>query len=106
MLESLRYALTLFFLWSAKWSPQWQAVLIPLILLNYPSRGGVLLILLIGLIGFVEYPLLFAHTGGEIPAATLPIFALLIIARTLLLMGFAVGLYQRLQNPGVGTDYA
>src|SRR5258708_30743723 len=59
LIAFLALTITLFFLWSAHWSPQWPAVLTPLILLTYPSRGGVLLILLIRLVGFVEYPLLF-----------------------------------------------
>ncbi|MEP7284210.1 MAG: hypothetical protein ABI947_00420 [Chloroflexota bacterium] len=89
--------ITLFYLWSQSWSPQWQVVLIPLILLNFPSRSGVLLCLLLAFISFVEYPVLFSHTGGAIPPSILLLFALLIIARTLLLIGFAVALYQRLR---------
>ncbi len=88
----------LFYLWSPNWSPQWQVMLIPLILLNYPNRNGVLLCLALGFVSFIEYPLLFAHTpNGEIAAGSVPIFIALILTRTVLLTGFSVGLYRKLR---------
>jgi glycosyl transferase family 87 len=93
---------TIFFLWSQGWSPQWQMFLVPLILLNYPTRDGVLTCLALALISFVEYPLLFsrtAETGGAIAPAQLPIFTAIILLRTALLIGFAVALYRRLRIP-------
>jgi hypothetical protein len=92
--------ITVFFLWSQGWSPQWQMVLVPLILLNYPTRDGVLIGLTLSFISFAEYPLLFsrtAETGGAISAAQLPIFTVLILLRTALLIGFGVALYCRLR---------
>ncbi len=91
-----------FFLWSQGWSPQWQMVLVPLILLNFPTRDGVLVCLVLAFVSFAEYPLLFsrtAETGGAISAAQLPIFSALILLRTALLVGFAVALYRRLRAP-------
>ncbi len=93
--------ITLFFLWSQGWSPQWLMVLIPLILLNYPTRQGVLFCLLLTLGSFIEYPLFFSHNAdpnGAIVAAQIPPFALLVIARTALLIVFAVALYRRLRT--------
>ncbi|MBX3081063.1 MAG: DUF2029 domain-containing protein [Anaerolineae bacterium] len=90
-----------FFLWSQGWSPQWQMVLVPLILLNFPTRSGVLTALMLSLVSFIEYPLLFMRTGdtgGAISGAQLPIFAVLIAIRTLILIGLAVGLYQLLRQ--------
>ncbi len=92
---------TLFFLWSQGWSPQWQMVLVPLILLNFPTRDGVLIGLVLALISFGEYPLLFsrtAATGGAIGPGQLPTFATIICVRTLLLAGFAFALYRRLRT--------
>src|SRR5258708_4804576 len=87
----------LFYLWSPNWSPQWQVTLIPLILLNFPSRNGVMLVLGLGFVSFIEYPVLFARTNGEISGPLLPIFVLLILIRTVMLIGFAVALYRRLR---------
>ncbi len=87
----------LFYLWSPNWSPQWQVTLIPLILLNFPSRNGVMLVLGLGFVSFIEYPVLFARTNGEISGPLLPIFVLLILIRTIMLICFALGLYRRLR---------
>lgn len=93
--------ITLFFLWAQGWSPQWQTTLIPLILLNFPTRAGVLSCLALSLVSFIEYPVLFMRTGetsGVISGAQLPLFAALVIARTILLAGFAFALYRVLRQ--------
>ncbi|HVO41347.1 MAG TPA: glycosyltransferase 87 family protein [Aggregatilineales bacterium] len=93
--------ITLFFLWSQGWSPQWLVILIPLILVNFPSRHGVLAILLLSGLSFVEYPLLFSRTGetgGAISGTQIPLFAMLVLARTALLVGLAVALYSQLRT--------
>lgn len=89
----------LFFLWAQGWSPQWVLTLIPLILLNFPSREGVLVCLLISLASFAEYPVLFMHTDpatGEITGGQMPSYVTLILARTALLAALVVALYRRL----------
>jgi hypothetical protein len=91
--------LILFFLWAQGWSPQWVLTLIPLILLNFPHREGVLLCLLISVASFVEYPVLFMHTGpmgGEITGNLVPPYVMLILVRTALLVALAVALYRQL----------
>jgi hypothetical protein len=96
---------TIFFLWSQGWSPQWQMVLVPLILLNFPNRDGVLACLMLAALSFVEYPMLFLRTGdtgGAISGQQLTTFTLIIVLRTLLLIGFAVVLYRRLRTSVVG----
>jgi hypothetical protein len=97
----------LFFLWAQGWSPQWVLILIPLILLNFPDRGGVLLCLLISLGSFVEYPVLFmrtAQTGGVISGNQVPAYVSLIVVRTALLIALVVALYRQLV--GTGEVYA
>lgn len=92
--------ITIFFLWSQGWSPQWLMVLIPLLLLNFPDRNGVLISLLLMLGSFIEYPLLFARTAetaGAISAAQLPIFTALILLRTAILIGVSMALYRSLR---------
>ncbi len=100
--------ITLFFLWAQGWSPQWQATLIVLILLNFPTRDGVLACLALGLDSFFEYPVLFEQTGaagGVISAQQLPLYTLLILTRTGLLIGFAFALYRRLRVPAAPEPF-
>ncbi len=96
----LSITLVIFMLWSHGWSPQWVVVLLPFILLNFPTRIGVLgaVTLMIGT--FIEYPLLFrygAESGNLISEAYRLPFALMIVARTLFLGGFAAALMGKLQ---------
>ncbi len=94
--------LLIFFLWAQGWSPQWLALIIPLVLLNFPSRGGVLVLLLLSLVAFTEYPLLFVRTGdsGGVIAGPLVLpFITLILVRTLMLIGIVVGLVGILRRP-------
>jgi len=51
----------IFLLWSKGWSPQWQQMLVPLILLLHPGRPGVLLALALALICFLEWPVLLSR---------------------------------------------
>ncbi len=95
--------LLLFFLWSQGWSAQWLALLIPLVLLCFPTRLGVLLLLLLSFMIFAEYPLLFIRTGnpyGLIAGALRPPFIALVIGRTAILAGLAMTLYAGLRRPG------
>lgn len=90
---------TLFFLWAQGWSPQWNVTLVPLILLSFPTRNGVLACLLLGGVSFLEYPVLFMQTGeagGEIAGALLLPYVAAILMRTGLLVGVSVALYRRL----------
>ena len=88
----------IFFLWSQGWSPQWTLTLAPLILLNFPTRDGVLACLVIGFTSFVEYPVLFMQAGetGEISGNLMLPFITMILIRTGILSGLVVALYQRL----------
>jgi len=100
--------LVLFFLWAHGWSPQWILTLTPLILLNFPSRDGVLVCLALAFSGFVEYPVLFMRTGdtgGEISGALVIPYIAIILLRTGLLVGVVVALYQRLTR-GVSDEAA
>ncbi len=92
--------LLVFFLWSQGWSVQWLALLIPLILLCFPTRPGILILLLLSFMIFTEYPLLHLRAGnpyGLITGALRPPFIALVIGRTVILAGLAVTLYTRLR---------
>lgn len=91
----------IFFLQSQGWSVQWLAQIIPLVLLSFPTRNGVQILILLSLIAFAEYPFLFIRTGdtgGTITGELVLPFALLVIMRTLILAGIAVALYRVLRQ--------
>lgn len=96
----LSMTIVIFTLWSQGWSPQWVILLLPLILLNFPSRLGVLAAVTFMVGTFIEYPLLFRYgaESGNIIGETyrLP-FAMLILARTTFLTGFAWALMGKLK---------
>ncbi len=94
----------IFFLQAQGWSPQWLVQIIPLVLLCFPTRNGVLMVLLLSLVTFAEYPFLFIRTGdtgGEIAGALLSPFIILVLVRTGMLVGLCVALYQRLRQEPV-----
>lgn len=77
-----------------------MAQIVPLLLLCFPTRDGVTLVVLLSLLVFAEYPFLFIRTGdtgGVISSdALLTPFRGLVIGRTLILVGVCVALYRRL----------
>lgn len=73
----------LFLLWSKGWSPQWQMMLFPLVLLAFPGRNGVLFCVLFGMLNFLEWPILLSR--GMIGWLWLTVSI-----RTVLLLGLAV----------------
>ena len=52
----------IFFLWSKGWSPQWQVLLFPLLLLVLPLRRSLLFILVLSFVNLAERPVL--HSRG------------------------------------------
>ena len=57
--------LVLFFLWSKGWSPQWQTLLFPLLLLVLPLRRSVLFILVLSFVNLAEWPVLLSRGMNE-----------------------------------------
>jgi len=77
--------LCLFFLWSKGWSPQWQVMLIPLILLVFPNGHGVLYCLVLGFVNFLEWPIILSRGLNRLLIVTVPLRTLLVL---LLLLEF------------------
>jgi hypothetical protein len=50
-----------FFLWNKGWSPQWQALLFPLVLLALPLRRSVLFILVLSFVNLAEWPVFLSR---------------------------------------------
>ncbi|MFW5691254.1 MAG: glycosyltransferase 87 family protein [Chloroflexota bacterium] len=97
----------IFFLQAQGWSPQWLAQILPLVLLAFPTRNGVLVTVLLSFLTFSEYPLLFIRTGdtgGVVEGALRGPFAALIIGRTLLLVAICVALYGVLRQEPVPDE--
>lgn len=95
--------LLIFYLQSQGWSPQWLTQIIPLVLLVFPTRTGVLITIVLSLLAFAEYPFLFARTGdtdtpGVISGALFSPWVGIIIARTLLLVGVCFAFYGKLRQ--------
>lgn len=93
--------LLIFFLQAQGWSPQWLVQIIPLVLLCFPTRNGILMVVMLSLVTFAEYPFLFIRTGdtdGEITGALVMPFVILVLTRTAFLAGICVALYQKLRQ--------
>lgn len=70
----------LFHLWSKGWSPQWGMTLIPLMLLSFPNRRGLFLVLALSGLVFLEWPVAFALSCKGL-------YACVVIMRTLVFIG-------------------
>jgi hypothetical protein len=100
-------ALLIFFLQAQGWSPQWLMQIAPLLLLCFPDRTGMLGLLLLTGTVFIEYPFLFIRTGdtgGVIAGSLVMPFTVLVMARTLILIGFAIALYVDLRRERAARD--
>lgn len=75
-----------FFLWSRGWSPQWQMLLLPFILLGLPLGQAVLFSLALGFVNFLEWPVLLSRGWFWSLWLTVPL-------RTLLILLLAVAFY-------------
>lgn len=97
----LTITLLIFFLQAQGWSPQWLAQLLPLLLLCFPTRDGILGLVILCLAVFAEYPFLWMRTGdsgGVVTGSLMMPYSILVVARTILLAGFGFGLYRRLRQ--------
>ncbi|MCS6836045.1 MAG: hypothetical protein NZ750_08515 [Anaerolineae bacterium] len=92
-----------FYLQSQGWSPQWLSQIIPLTLLVFPSRDGVLTVVMLSVLAFVEYPFLFIRTGdaGGVFQPSHPSFSLwvlVVLARSAILVGLGWAFYRKLRQ--------
>jgi hypothetical protein len=100
--------LLIFYLQSQGWSPQWLVQILPLILLVFPTRDGVLIGVVLSLLAFAEYPFLFVRTGDTgglmLPGTSLFLpWVLTVLLRTGLLVMVAVMFYGKLRQIGRST---
>ena len=75
--------LVIFFLWSKGWSPQWQTLLFPLLLLVLPLQRSVLFILVLSFVNLAEWPVLLSRGLNQWLYLTVPLrtglFVLLLV---------------------------
>lgn len=79
----------IFHLWSKGWSPQWAGTLIPLFLLAFPGRNGLIIVLALTGIIWIEWPLAAAFDSHVLLGFS-------ILARTGLFVGVGWMLGKRL----------
>jgi len=79
MISFLGLTLSMFFLWSPGWSPQWVLYLLPLILLVLPEREAILMALVWVLINLLEWPVLLSRGYFQALWLIIPIRILLLI---------------------------
>jgi hypothetical protein len=99
------FAITLliFYLQSQGWSPQWLTLILPLILLVFPTRNGVYISVMLSILAFVEYPFIFVRTG-DTNGVILPdnpmfgLWVMVVLTRTLILVGVCGMLVQKLRQ--------
>ena len=65
LISFVTLTLVVFFLWSKGWSPQWQTLLFPLLLLVLPLRRGVLFVLVLSFVNLAEWPVLLSRGLNE-----------------------------------------
>jgi hypothetical protein len=85
---------TILFLWSKGWSPQWQILLIPLLLLTLSLQRAVMFVLVLGFVNLLEWPVILSRGLAELLPLT-------IVIRTLLLILLAWELYQQMRKPAI-----
>jgi len=83
--------LIVFFLWSKGWSPQWQTLLFPLVLLALPLRRSVLFILVLSFVNLAEWPVLLSRGLNQWLYLTVPL-------RTGILVLLCVELWGRVRG--------
>jgi hypothetical protein len=81
--------IVLFFLWSKGWSPQWQLILIPLLLLALPPGRAVMFILVLGFVNLLEWPVILSRGLTQLLPLT-------IVLRTAILALLGWELYRQL----------
>ncbi len=87
--------ITLMLLWSKGWSPQWQMVTIPLLLLSLAPGRAVLFVVALGFVNILEWPVILSR------GLTL-LLPLTIAARTLIFALLGWVLYRELVTPMSG----
>ncbi len=93
LIAALGFTLLSFDLFAQGWSPQWLLAILPLTLLIFPNRRGLLTILTLSALSLADYPLLFARSGPVISADLFAPFAAIVLLREAMLLALCVAFY-------------
>lgn len=75
-----------FHLWSKGWSPQWMVLLIPIFLLSFPGKTGLIIVLGVSALTFIEWPLLELLDSNSLYAVQISLRTISFIAILFLLI--------------------
>ena len=104
MISFLGLTLSMFFLWSPGWSPQWVLYLLPLILLALPEREGVLMALVWVLINLLEWPILLSRGYFQALWVIIPVRTLLLILLVIVFWQVVVQMASNDRTQGKSAD--
>lgn len=93
-LRFITFSAMVFILWSKGWSPQWNMLVIPLVLLTFPNRYGLSVVISLSLLSLLEWPV-----ADALQSQTL--LALVILARTGILIHILIKTLRKVLNQPV-----
>ena len=97
LIAAYGYLLLTFYLAAQGWSPQWLLPLLPLILLVFPTRAGLLTIVTLSILALADYPLLFSRSGTVIEGSWRAAFTAIVLLREGLLLSLCLAFYRQLR---------
>ena len=97
LIAACGFLLLAFYLAAQGWSPQWLLPILPLTLLVFPTRSGMLTIVALSALALADYPLLFARSGPVIDGIWRAPFIAIVLLREGLLLALCVAFYRQLR---------
>lgn len=97
LIAACGYVMLTFYLAAQGWSPQWLLPILPLTVLVFPSRSGLLTIITLSALALADYPLLFSRSGPVIEGAWRIPFMAIVMLREGLLLSLCVAFYRQLR---------
>ena len=97
LLAATGFGLLCFALFAQGFSPQWLLPILPLILLVFPTRQGLLTLLILSVLALVDYPLIFARSGPVITESWRALFTATVLLREGLLLALCIAFYRQLR---------
>ena len=91
------YVLLTFYLAAQGWSPQWLLPLLPLMLLVFPTRTGLLTIVTLSILALADYPLLFSRSGPVFEGSWRAAFTAIVLLREGILLSLCLAFYRQLR---------
>lgn len=97
LIAACGYILLAFYLAAQGWSPQWLLPLLPLVLLVFPTRVGLLSLVILSILALADYPALFARSGPIISGKSRLLFIAIVTLREGMLLSLCLAFYRQLR---------